>query len=46
MFAKTLKEHNSNVANWRVIEKQRIKEAEAKAKALADGVIEPATQDN
>ena len=46
VFAKTLKEHNSNVANWRAIEHQRIKEAEAKAKELADGVTAPATQDN
>ncbi|MEP0943487.1 MAG: endolytic transglycosylase MltG [Rhizobiaceae bacterium] len=46
VFAKTLKEHNSNVANWRAVERRRIKEAEAKAKELADGVTKPATQDN
>ena len=46
VFAKTLKEHNANVSNWRAIERQRKKEAEAKAKELADGVTAPATQDN
>lgn len=46
VFAKTLKEHNANVSNWRAVERQRKKEAEAKAKELADGVTAPATQDN
>lgn len=46
VFAKTLKEHNANVSNWRAIERQRKKEAEAKAKELADGVTAPSTQDN
>jgi len=46
VFAKTLKQHNANVTKWRAIESQRIKEAEAKAKELADGVIDSTTQDN
>ncbi|MEP1205920.1 MAG: endolytic transglycosylase MltG [Rhizobiaceae bacterium] len=46
VFARTLREHNANVTKWRAIEAQRRKEAEAKAKELADGVAEPTTQDN
>ncbi len=46
VFAKTLKAHNANVTKWRAIEAQRNKEAEAKAKELADGVVEAPAQDN
>jgi UPF0755 protein len=36
VFAKTLEEHNQNVARWRAIEKQRQAEAEKKAQESAD----------
>jgi UPF0755 protein len=46
VFAKTLKEHNANVTKWRAIEAQRIEEAEAKAKELANGTADSASQGN
>lgn len=44
-FAKTLKEHNANVAKWRKIEAQRKREAEAAAKAASEaGNEQPAEE--
>lgn len=40
IFAKTLKEHNRNVVNWRKIEKQRKAEAAAKAEEEAKAAAE------
>lgn len=40
IFAKTLKEHNNNVRNWRKIEKQRQLEAKAAADAAAKAAAE------
>lgn len=45
-FAKTLSEHNKNVAAWRKIEAQREREAKNKPKPEDDASPEPATQDN
>ena len=41
VFAKTLEEHNQNVARWRSIEK-RLKEEAAKAAAAKDAAAEEA----
>jgi UPF0755 protein len=42
VFAKTLEEHNRNVARWRAIEKKQADEAKKAASGKTDGAEQPA----
>ncbi|MEX2298909.1 MAG: endolytic transglycosylase MltG, partial [Dongiaceae bacterium] len=44
-FAKTLSEHNRNVANWRQIRAQQVNDAAAAAAAAADAPVGTVTDE-